>query len=45
MLILIAIGIRKLAAFVSSVKQRSKNKLAEIIYQLQGKESLLCLIS
>jgi hypothetical protein len=43
MLVLFALSVRKLLAFLSSVKQKSKNKLAEIQSQLQGKAGLLCL--
>lgn len=39
MLVLVVLSVRKLLAFLSSVKQKSKNKLVEIIHQLQGKES------
>ena len=43
MLVLFALTVRKILVFLFSVKQKSKNKLAEIQSQLQGKVGLLCL--
>ena len=39
MLVLFVISVRKLLAFLSSVKKKSKNKLVEIKIQLQEKET------